>query len=130
MAMTSTAIPDSPKSRLAAALLCLLFGLFGAHRFYVGKHGTALLMLFTLGGLGIWSTVDLIFIVIGAFRDGEGGLLRNWGETHGQIPVGSTQSRSERADQMRRRMEGIETQLTELQSTVIDLAEKFDRRLR
>ena len=38
----------SPKSRLATALLScpwLMVGLFGAHRFYTGKVGTAVVML-------------------------------------------------------------------------------------
>jgi len=122
--MTTTPNHDSPKSRLAAGLLCLLFGVFGAHRFYVGKHGTAVLMLFTLGGLGIWSTVDLIFIAIGAFRDADGRAVRHWGETPA---VPHPAQRGERAAQVRERMERIEAQLTELQSTVIDLAEKQDR---
>ncbi len=33
----------SPKSRLAALLLCWFLGMFGAHRFYVGKIGTGIL---------------------------------------------------------------------------------------
>ncbi len=60
---------DSPKSRLACLLLCLFLGLLGAHRFYVGKTGTAILMLCTAGGLGVWAIVDLIFIISGSFRD-------------------------------------------------------------
>ena len=111
----------SPKSRLAAALLCLLLGVFGGHRFYLGKHGTAILMLFTLGGLGIWSTVDLIFILIGSCRDANGLEVRNWGETPVRPPT-------DRVAQVRQRVDGIEAQLTDLQGTVIDLAEKLDRR--
>jgi len=42
----------SPKSRLAALLLCALLGVLGVHRFYVGKIGTGILMLVTLGGSG------------------------------------------------------------------------------
>ncbi len=70
--------PVSPKSRLAAALLAWFLGVFGVHRFYVGKVGTGLLMLFTLGGLGIWVLIDLIMILIGSFRDKEGLVLNNW----------------------------------------------------
>ena len=33
----------SPRSRLATLLLCFFFGVFGVHRFYVGKVGTGLL---------------------------------------------------------------------------------------
>jgi len=61
----------SPKSRLAALLLCWFFGIFGVHRFYVGKIWTGILMIFTLGGLGIWVLVDLIMIIVGAFKDKE-----------------------------------------------------------
>ncbi len=68
----------SPKSRLAAALLCFFLGCFGAHRFYLRKTGTAILMLLTLGGVGIWVLVDLIFIVTGSFRDKEGRRVYRW----------------------------------------------------
>ena len=69
---------DSPKSRLACLLLCIFLGLLGAHRFYVRKTGTAILMLVTFGGLGVWYIVDLIFIVCGIFRDNEGRRVLGW----------------------------------------------------
>jgi TM2 domain-containing membrane protein YozV len=68
----------SPKSRLAAVLLCFFLGCFGAHRFYLRKTGTAVLMLITLGGLGIWALVDLIFILTGSFRDKEEKRVYRW----------------------------------------------------
>jgi hypothetical protein len=70
--------PVSPSSRLAATLLCFFLGVFGVHRFYVGKIGTGLLQLFTFGGLGIWALIDLIMVIVGAFRDKQGRLLLNW----------------------------------------------------
>ena len=62
----------SSKSRLAALLLCFFLGVFGVHRFYVGKIGTGILKLITLGGLGIWSLIDFILIAVGAFKDKQG----------------------------------------------------------
>lgn len=70
--------PVSPKSRLAAALLAWFLGVFGIHRFYVGKVGTGVLMIFTLGGLGIWTLIDFIMILVGSFTDKEGRRLNNW----------------------------------------------------
>jgi TM2 domain-containing membrane protein YozV len=69
---------DTDKRILPAFLLCFLFGVFGAHRFYVGKTGTAILMIFTLGGLGIWMMIDLILIIVGAFTDENGVKITQW----------------------------------------------------
>ena len=62
----------SEKSFVAALLLCLFLGGLGVHRFYVGKIGTGILMLLTLGGLGIWALIDLIMIAVGSFTDKNG----------------------------------------------------------
>ena len=63
---------ESEKGFVPAILLCFFLGTFGAHRFYVGKIGTGILMLLTLGGLGFWVLIDFIMIVIGNFKDSEG----------------------------------------------------------
>ncbi len=68
----------SPKSRLVALILCLLLGVFGVHRFYVGKVGTGVLQLLTLGGFGIWVIIDLILILTGTFRDIDRRPLLRW----------------------------------------------------
>jgi TM2 domain-containing membrane protein YozV len=68
----------SDKSRGIATALASLLGVFGAHRFYVGKTGTGVLMLCTVGGLGIWYLYDLILVVGGSFRDAEGRLVSRW----------------------------------------------------
>jgi TM2 domain-containing membrane protein YozV len=68
----------SPKSRLAALLLCIFVGWLGVHRFYVGKIGTGILQLITAGGLGVWMLVDLILIVVGSFKDNDGLPLEAW----------------------------------------------------
>jgi len=66
----------SDKSNTVALLLCLFLGILGVHRFYVGKTGTGVLQLVTLGGIGIWATIDLIMIVLQKFTDGEGNTLK------------------------------------------------------
>ncbi len=86
---------------LPAFLLAFPFGLFGAHRFYVGKIGTAfaqlgafvgcilmiiacattgadwqpalgILLGFSLFGCFIWAVTDWILILCKAFTDGQG----------------------------------------------------------
>ena len=69
---------SSEKRILPAAILAFLFGVFGVHRFYVGKVGTGILQLVTLGGLGIWALVDFILIVCGAFKDADGNRITQW----------------------------------------------------
>ena len=38
----------------------------------VGKAGTAILMIVTLGGVGIWTLIDFIMILTGSFKDRDG----------------------------------------------------------
>lgn len=62
----------SNKKWSVVLILCILLGLIGFHRFYVGKGGTAILMLLTLGGFGIWTLVDLVIISLSEFTDEDG----------------------------------------------------------
>ena len=66
----------SQKEFLPTFLLCFFFGGLGIHRFYVGKIGTGVLMILTLGGLGLWIIIDLIMILIGSFRDIDGRIVK------------------------------------------------------
>ncbi|MGB3547144.1 MAG: TM2 domain-containing protein [Saprospiraceae bacterium] len=56
---------SNPKSQLVALLLVVLVGGLGVHRFYLGYTTIGIIQLFTLGGCGIWSLIDLIRIVTG-----------------------------------------------------------------
>jgi hypothetical protein len=68
----------SERSRGVALALAALLGVFGGHRFYVGKVKSGVLMAATLGGGGLWWLYDLILVGSGSFRDAEGRLVRRW----------------------------------------------------
>jgi len=68
----------SEKKRLVALLLCFFLGGIGVHRFYVGKVGSGIAQILTLGGLGIWVLIDFIMILCGTFKDKEGSPLTEW----------------------------------------------------
>jgi len=69
----------SDKGYVPAILICLFLGGLGVHRFWVGKIGTGILMLLTIGGLGIWALIDLIMIICGKFTDKQGRLIKSEG---------------------------------------------------
>ncbi len=80
--MSNTPVPpenrESDRMRGVALALNIPLGVFGAHRFYVGKIGTGILQLCTFGGMGLWWLADLILIAAGEFRDVEGRRLSRW----------------------------------------------------
>ena len=65
----------SPHNRLVALALCFFLGVFGVHRFYVGKWVTGVLLFLTGGGFGVWWIIDFIVLLLGRFRDDEGRVL-------------------------------------------------------
>lgn len=92
----------SPRSRLVTMLLAFFLGVFGVHRFYVGKIGSGLGMLVTLGGLGIWWLADNIMILAGAFRDKDGLLVSDWEpEADRMVPPGTAAAILDELDQLR-----------------------------
>jgi TM2 domain-containing membrane protein YozV len=70
--MTSPAIAVSGKSQVTALLLCLFVGIIGIHRFYLGYIWQGIVQVLTLGGLGVWSLIDLIRIITGDLQPKNG----------------------------------------------------------
>ncbi len=85
----------SSRSRLATVLLTFFLGIFGTHRFYIGKTRTAIVMLIlsilylvtvrfwgitiiSLAVVGVWALIDFIFAVSGIMKDRDGKLIKEW----------------------------------------------------
>ena len=67
---------DSDHSLVKVALWCLFLGMFGAHRFAVGRDQSAAIQFLTLGGLLIWTMIDFFYIIAGRFKDRHGRLIK------------------------------------------------------
>ncbi len=68
---------DSDKEYNKTIILACVLGLFAIHRFINGKTKSGLIMLFTLGGCGIWWLIDIIMIITGKFTDSNGNLIKS-----------------------------------------------------
>ena len=66
----------SNHSKMTLAIICFFLGVIGIHRFMVGKIGTGVLMIITLGGCGIWALIDFIVILTGGFTDNDGNKIK------------------------------------------------------
>jgi DNA integrity scanning protein DisA with diadenylate cyclase activity len=75
---TDVVQPDAGRHFLAVFFLSFLWGSFGVDRFYLGKIGTGILKLLTVGGLGVWVIVDLVLIMAGTMRDKQGQPMREY----------------------------------------------------
>lgn len=70
--MSEVQFEKSEKSWMVAFLLCFFLGVYGIHRFYLGKTGTGIAMLLTGGGCGIWTLVDFFTMLFGTVTDKDG----------------------------------------------------------
>ncbi len=71
------------KSFKTTILLSYFLGLLGVHRFYTGYIGIGFLQLFTLGGLGLWSLIDLVSISLNKYKDKSGQELQGYNKNLG-----------------------------------------------
>lgn len=76
-------VQESSSSWVVALLLAFFLGGIGAHRFYLGKTATGIVMLvltilspftlfITLIIVALWALVDFILILIGSMKDPNG----------------------------------------------------------
>ena len=82
--MSITTAPQ--KSFVTTWLLSLLLGYLAIDRFYLGKYGTAVLKLITLGGFGLWYVIDLIIVLAGSQTDKENRQLAGY-EHHKTLAI-------------------------------------------
>ena len=116
--------PGSKRSRGLALALCFFGGVFGLHRFYLEKPKTAIAMLLTLGGLGIWYLYDLVLIGAGEMRDADDLPLRNWGVEASPFMRQVSTRAERRVDELEGQLDGLRQQFNELAERV-DFAERM-----
>ena len=63
---------NSDKEWMVTLIVAILVGGLGIDRFYAGSIRLGVLKLVSLGGLGLWWLVDLIMLVTGNYKDGNG----------------------------------------------------------
>ena len=68
------------KSFIVTWLLAWFLGVFGIDRFYLGKTGTGVLKLLTLGGCFVWALIDTILVLAGVTKDSNGYPLAGYEE--------------------------------------------------
>lgn len=111
----------SERSRGVALALGFFGGFFGLHRFYVGKTQSAVAMILTLGGFGVWWLYDMVLLATGEFRDADDLPLRNWAVDE---PRHMATRADARVDDVERRMDALRQQFNELAERV-DFAERM-----
>jgi hypothetical protein len=111
----SAAEAMSERSRGVAMVLALVGGPVGLHRFYAGRPLSGVIMILTLGGLGVWWLYDLIVLATGEFRDAAGRRLRRW-QFEDDSPAGAPP----------RRVDDLTAQVDRLERHVAELAERLD----
>lgn len=83
----SAMYPVSDKKYMTAVFLMLFFGGYGADRFYLGRIGTGVLKLLTLGLGGLWTMIDGIRIANGSLRATDELELDGFQEHHRLVQV-------------------------------------------
>ncbi len=101
--------------------------MFGCHRFYVGKVGSGLCQLFTLGGFGIWYLYDVIMVASGSFRDADGRRVMNWGESDSDRSQSPLQLNDERVELLLDEIDHLRAEMGDVVERVDFMERVFSR---
>ncbi len=89
--------PTSPKSKAVVLPLCIFLGMFGVHRYYVGKIGTGVIWTLTAGCFGIGWIVDIFTVALGGFYDVNGYVVR-FGPTDDELAAAAAAQHEDGAE--------------------------------
>ncbi len=94
----------------------------------MGKIGTGLLQLCTLGGLGLWWLYDLILIAAGEFRDEEGRKVSQWDSSQAAaLERGAPQELLDEIDVLRREVSELSERVDFAERLLADPARRAPR---
>jgi TM2 domain-containing membrane protein YozV len=68
---------ESDKDLSVAVGLSVTLGWLGVDRFYLGYSVLGVLKLLTFGGFLVWWIIDIVLLLTGTMKDGEGRALRS-----------------------------------------------------
>ena len=68
---------NSEKDWLVTLLLAIFLGPLGIDRFYAGRTVLGIFKLLTFGFGMIWWAVDIVFVITGIYKDGNGIRITN-----------------------------------------------------
>jgi hypothetical protein len=105
-----------------ALVLALVGGPLGLHRFYARRPRSGVLMIATIGGLGVWWLYDVVTLAAGDFRDGTGRPVRRW--QWEDDPAGAGTGVPARWDEVVAQVDRLERDVTELAER-LDFAERL-----
>tara|TARA_B100001093_G_C26448372_1_gene851191 strand:- start:381 stop:608 length:228 start_codon:yes stop_codon:yes gene_type:complete len=68
----------SKSTCLALAIIGNIIFIGGLHRFYSGRYFSGFLMLITLGGVFVWTLIDVVLLLTNGYLDSRGMPVKDW----------------------------------------------------